>query len=106
MKITPTSIAKTVPWQGSASQVVTVKNTGGAPVNVTLGEQAGGSTVLTAHGAPVNRVKGKYSPRSLHAKNGIVTKATGVKPANSVPADAPWTSTPTTQTIKTIWWLC
>ena len=30
------------PWQGTASQVVTVKNTGGAPANVTLGEQPGG----------------------------------------------------------------
>jgi N-acetylneuraminic acid mutarotase len=92
VKITPTSIAKTVPWQGTASQVVTVKNTGGAPVNVTLGEQAGGSTLLTAHGAPLNRVKGKYSPRSLHGKDGTVTKATGVKPADGTPADAPWTS--------------
>ncbi len=62
--VTPTSIAKTVTWgKGRPRQIVTVKNTGGAPANVTLGEQAGGSTLLTAHGAPVNRVKGKYSPQ-------------------------------------------
>ena len=47
--VTPTSIAKTVKWGGTASQVVTVKNTGGAPATVTIGEQPGGSTLLAAY---------------------------------------------------------
>jgi N-acetylneuraminic acid mutarotase len=72
--------------------VVTVKNTGGAAANVTLSEQPGGFTLLAQHGAQVHKVKGKYSPLSLHNKDGSIRKATGAAPTDSVPADAPWTS--------------
>ncbi|HEY2792521.1 MAG TPA: carboxypeptidase regulatory-like domain-containing protein, partial [Micromonosporaceae bacterium] len=90
--ITPTSISKTVKWGGTASQVVTVKNTGGAPANVTIGEQPGGSTLLTQHGAPLQKIKGTYSPLSLHGKNGAVKPATKTAAPNASPAAAPWTS--------------
>jgi N-acetylneuraminic acid mutarotase len=92
-KITVTPVtAMTVPWQGTASQVVTVKNTGGAPATVTLGEQVGGSTpMMSAAGAPTQLVKGTYSPLSMHNKDGSVRKATSAKPDVSAPADAPWT---------------
>jgi N-acetylneuraminic acid mutarotase len=82
----------TVPWQGKASQVVTVKNTGSEPAKVTLGEQFGGLSSLTAHGAPTMRIKGTFSPLSLDHKNGSRGKATGAKPNISVPAAGPWTS--------------
>jgi len=88
--VTPTSIAKTLAWAATGTQTVTVKNTGGADANVTIGEVPGGSTILTQHGAPLNRISGKYSPLSLHGKDGKVTKATGTAPANSKPAAAPW----------------
>ncbi|MER5684075.1 carboxypeptidase regulatory-like domain-containing protein [Streptomyces sp. NPDC002205] len=88
--ITP-RVGMTVPWQGKAGQAVTVKNTGSAPAKVTLGEQFGGSTPLTAHGAPTVRIKGTYSPLS-QIKDGSIRKATRAAPNSSVPADGPWTS--------------
>ncbi|MGI5508091.1 carboxypeptidase regulatory-like domain-containing protein [Streptomyces sp. CA-106131] len=90
--VTPAGIGLTTPWQGQASQAVTVKNTGTAPAKVTLGEQVGGSTPMTAHGAPTTRIKGTYSPHSLHDKTGSSRKATDAKPNTAVPADAPWTT--------------
>jgi N-acetylneuraminic acid mutarotase len=92
IKITPTSIDKTVKWQAAATQLVTVKNTGGAPANVTLGEQPGGFTLLAQPGAQIHRVKGAYSPLSLHNKNGSIRTATGAAPSDTTPADAPWTA--------------
>jgi len=93
LTITPTSITKTVAWQGSTTQTVTVKNTGGAPATINLGEQPGGFTLQGVGGAPINRVSGKFSPLSLHnQKTGTIIKSTGAAPANTNPADAPWTS--------------
>ena len=90
--VTPTSITKTVNWQGMTTQKVTFKNTGGTTATVTLGEQPGGSTLLTAGGAPLVTVKGKYSPLSLHAPGGAVKKATTTAPASVSPSAAPWTA--------------
>lgn len=85
--INPASVSKTVNWQGSATQTLTVRNTGGASATVKLSEIPGGVIFLTAQGAAVNRVTGKYSPRSLHGQT-----ATGTRPANNKPAAAPWTA--------------
>ncbi len=93
IKVTPTSVAKTVNRGRDGEPGRHRQNTGGAPATVTLGEQPGGSTMLTAHGAPIHRVKGKYSPRSLHAANGATGEGDRRKAApNATPADAPWTS--------------
>ena len=93
--VTPTSIATTVNWDGTASQVVTVKNTGGAPASVTLGEVPGGSVLLAQGGAPLQKIAGKYSPLSLHqptgTAKGALKKATATVKPSTVPADAPWT---------------
>jgi N-acetylneuraminic acid mutarotase len=64
LQVTPASIAKTVAWGKSATQTVTVKNTGTAPATLTLGENPGGVVVQQA-GAPLNLVKGTFSPHSL-----------------------------------------
>ncbi|MBY8880530.1 carboxypeptidase regulatory-like domain-containing protein [Actinacidiphila acidipaludis] len=66
LKVTPASIANTVAWGKSATQTVTVKNTGTAPATLTLGENPGG-VVIQQKGAPLNLVKGTYSPLSLAA---------------------------------------
>jgi N-acetylneuraminic acid mutarotase len=92
ISITPGKVGLTVPWQGKAGQAVTVKNTGTAPAKVTIGEQVGASTPLTAHGAPTMRIRGTYSPLPTVAKGGSSRTATDAAPHTSVPADAPWTS--------------
>ncbi|MEU6852658.1 carboxypeptidase regulatory-like domain-containing protein [Actinacidiphila alni] len=67
IKVTPATISKTVGWGKSASQVVTVKNTGKAAATVNLGETPGGAVLQKSGGAPLNLVKGHYSPLSLTA---------------------------------------
>ncbi len=86
--VTPASISKTVPWQGTATANITVKNTGTAPATVNVGEQPGGSTPLLTGGAPLHQVSGKFSSHSLKSQG----KATGTAPVNAEPADAPWTA--------------
>ena len=79
LKVTPASIAKTVAWGKSATQAVTVKNTGTAPATLTLGETPGGAVIQQA-GAPLNLVKGHFSPLSLaahDAKSGAKPVTTG-----------------------------
>ncbi len=90
LKVTPASIAKTVAWGKSATQTVTVKNTGTAPATLTLGETPGGA-VLQKSGAPLNLVKGHYSPLSLAARSGAVKAKPGAKSGAS-PADAQGTA--------------
>jgi hypothetical protein len=50
--ITPSSVSKTVAWQGQASQTVTLKNTGTAPVTAKIGERTG-TYRPAAQGAPL-----------------------------------------------------
>jgi N-acetylneuraminic acid mutarotase len=90
--VTPTSIAKTVTWGGTASQTVTLKNTGGTAATVTVGEVPGGSVLLKQGGASLQRIAGKYSPLSLHTAKAGLVKANGLAKPSTVPADAPWTS--------------
>ncbi|HEY3479988.1 MAG TPA: carboxypeptidase regulatory-like domain-containing protein, partial [Streptomyces sp.] len=86
IKVTPASISKTVAWGKSATQAVTVKNTGTAPATVTLGETPGGAVIDKTGGAPLNLVKGSYSPLSLAAhgaKSGA--RSTGGATTNAAP---------------------
>lgn len=92
LTVTPTSITKTVDWNRTTTRKVTIKNTGGSPATVQIGEQPGGSTMLTSGGAPLVTVKGTYSPHSLHATNGAVKKANAIAPASVSPSAAPWVS--------------
>ncbi|MEW1862582.1 carboxypeptidase regulatory-like domain-containing protein [Streptomyces sp. NPDC088194] len=86
LSVTPASIDKTVAWGKSATQKVTVKNTGTAPATVTVGENPGGVTVQ-AKGAPLNLVKGDYSPLAL-AKHGSAGAKPGAGKAGSGKAGA------------------
>ena len=85
--VTPASIDKTLNWQATATQNLTVKNTGSAPATLTLGEQPGGFQILAQGGAPLNKVTGTFSKLSVGA-GGVGTKP---GPA-AAPADAPWTA--------------
>lgn len=67
---TPSSVDRTVEWGTTASQDLTVKNTGGAPATLTLGKQSGGFTSQSTGGAPLNLVKGHYSPLSAAKADG------------------------------------
>ncbi|WP_107459384.1 carboxypeptidase regulatory-like domain-containing protein [Streptomyces colonosanans] len=60
--VTPGSVDKTLAWGKQGTQDLTVKNTGGAPATLTLGEQVGGFKMQATGGAPLNLVKGNYSP--------------------------------------------
>ena len=79
LKVTPASVAKTVAWGKSASQTVTVKNTGTEPASLTLGEKSGGVVIQKTGGAPLNLVKGHYSPLSLAAHSATSGAQSGAK---------------------------
>jgi N-acetylneuraminic acid mutarotase len=89
ISITPASISKTLPWGGQATTNLTVKNTGTAPASVTVSESAGGFQLLGRTGAPLHVVKGKYSS---HALAGAKAAARVAAPADTTPAEAPWTA--------------
>ena len=56
LTVTPNSIAKTVAWGGTATQTVTVKNTGTAPATLNVGEQPGGFVMQNVPLAPTQIV--------------------------------------------------
>jgi hypothetical protein len=93
IKVTPASVARTVAWGGSTSQVLTVKNTGTAPATVDLGETPGGFTLQKAGGAPLHLVKGRYTPHALAAK-GARAGAQAAEPAAAPAAGDAWASVP------------
>jgi N-acetylneuraminic acid mutarotase len=77
----------------SATQNLTFKDTGQAPVNVKLYKQPGGFTSLDqpsgTTGAPIQRIKGTFSP--LSAVKAPQPAGATAKPA-AQPYDAPWTT--------------
>ncbi|WRZ97258.1 carboxypeptidase regulatory-like domain-containing protein [Streptomyces sp. NBC_00841] len=75
LTITPGSVNKTLDWGKQTTQDLTVKNTGGAPATLTLGEQSGGFHMQAAGGAPLNLVKGTFSPLATKADKGTGTQA-------------------------------
>ncbi|MFE7213722.1 carboxypeptidase regulatory-like domain-containing protein [Streptomyces sp. NPDC001698] len=81
------SISKTVGWQSKSSQTVTVKNTGTAPVTAKIGEQAG-TDQPAAQGAPLQKVKGHFTPGRIQPGT---TGTTAARPA-AAPSAAPWTA--------------
>jgi N-acetylneuraminic acid mutarotase len=90
LKVTPASISKTVDWQGKTTANVTVKNTGTKPATVNISEQAGTVTPLIQGGAPLNLVHATVTRQSMRTAKGLSPAAKA--PADSSPADAPWTS--------------
>ncbi|MGI8416402.1 MAG: carboxypeptidase regulatory-like domain-containing protein, partial [Nakamurella sp.] len=57
LSVTPASIDKTVKMGKTATQKLTLKNTGGLPATVTIGEGAGGFVMASKGGAPAQTVK-------------------------------------------------
>jgi N-acetylneuraminic acid mutarotase len=88
--VTPATIDKTVAWQGTATQKLTVKNNGSAPATVTIGEQSGGFQLLAKGGATLNQVRGSFS-KGWQVSPHVVTPKTRA-PSDTTPAAAPWTS--------------
>ncbi|MFG2305552.1 carboxypeptidase regulatory-like domain-containing protein [Actinacidiphila glaucinigra] len=87
--ITPASVSASVAWGGSASQKLTVKNTGGAAATVKLGEEAGGFTQQDK-GAALRTVKGDFSPLSSKAH----APAAKAAPSAANPSDDAWQTGP------------
>jgi N-acetylneuraminic acid mutarotase len=101
LAITPASVSETVALGSSKSSSLTFKNTGKAPADVKLYGDPGsfslsGEPAATdGKGAPLQRVKGAFSPMSMpemKKKDPSALKALS-QPA-SEPADGPWTTVP------------
>jgi carboxypeptidase family protein/Kelch motif protein len=89
--VTPASVVASVGWGKSVTKKLTVKNTGGAPATVKLGEQSGGFSIQATGGAAVQRTRGTFSP--LSSKVQARTAGT-VKSAAAAPSDDAWQAGP------------
>lgn len=96
LTITPGSISSTTTLGGAKTGKVKFADTGTEPVKVTLTPQDSGFTpmgVASAKGAPLEEIKGKFTPRAA-----VLGAGTGAKPSRGLrllqpaPADAPWAS--------------
>ncbi|MFD0633298.1 choice-of-anchor J domain-containing protein [Catenulispora yoronensis] len=83
LTVTPTSVAKTVAWGGSATQTVTVKNTGTAPATLNVGEQPGGFVMQNVPAAPTQIVPANVTMGSA------LQAAKKLAAARATPAAAP-----------------
>ncbi|WP_377266958.1 carboxypeptidase regulatory-like domain-containing protein [Peterkaempfera sp. SMS 1(5)a] len=88
LTFTPAAVDKTLAWGANTTQKLTVKNTGGAPATFTLGEQSGGFQMQAAQGAPLQLVKGHYSPLSAAEQAATAKPNTTVKAATAAAGDA------------------
>ncbi|MFH8473969.1 carboxypeptidase regulatory-like domain-containing protein [Streptomyces sp. NPDC018000] len=85
-------LSKTVGWKGRGSSTLTLKNTGTAPVTAKIDELPGvHQPAAKQQGAPLQEVKGKYSP--LRFQPGRTTQTAAAKPSVT-PYEAPWTTVP------------
>jgi N-acetylneuraminic acid mutarotase len=80
-----------VGWGKQTTKKLTVKNSGSAPATVKLGETSGGVQAATAKGAPLQRIKGNFSPlsRKAQARTGKTSATKSAQPA-VVAARSPW----------------
>jgi len=101
LSVTPGSVSVTEIMGTSKSKTVKFTDTGTAPVNVQLYEQPGGFTILGQQhsamtGAPIQRVKGSFSPLSAikagAVKGGAVKGSKASPGAAAQPYAAPWTT--------------
>jgi hypothetical protein len=91
LSVAPTSVSASVKWGASTTQKVTVTNTGGADATLKLAERPGGFTGAAAGaGAPLQQIKGTFSPLSAKKSAGSGTAS----PAAATPSDDAWTSGP------------
>ncbi|WP_405691671.1 carboxypeptidase regulatory-like domain-containing protein [Streptomyces sp. NBC_00057] len=86
----PAQVSRTVDWQGQGSSTMTLKNTGTAPVTARIGKQPGGYQPAAAQkGAPLQEMKGQYSP--LRLRPGKTTRTAAAEPSVT-PYAEPWTT--------------
>lgn len=89
LTVTPGTVDSSVAWGKSATQKLTVKNTGKAAATLNVGEQPGDFQLqAVGSGAPLQRVKGDFSPLAI--KPGDVAAA---KTATT-PSDSAWQTEP------------
>ncbi|WP_329456735.1 carboxypeptidase regulatory-like domain-containing protein [Streptomyces sp. NBC_01497] len=91
LQITSGPISGSVGWGERTTRKLTVKNTGGAPATLRVGERSGGSHTTATQGAPLQRVKGDFSPLPLTAKL-TTTKTAAKATAKTGPSADAWES--------------
>jgi N-acetylneuraminic acid mutarotase len=97
LEVTPGSISDTVTLGGAKTNLVKFSNDGTQPVQVKLAEQNGTFTPMTqgtGMGAPIEKIKGHFTPTAMVLQGKKDGKAAHAKlrAASSGPSDTPWTS--------------
>nr|WP_234434140.1 carboxypeptidase regulatory-like domain-containing protein [Streptomyces sp. NRRL F-5126] len=86
LEVKPGKIGASVKWGGGKTKRLTVTNTGSEPATLDIAEGSG--TVTPAgHGAPLQKVKGDFSPLSAAAH-----QAKKARPSLTGPSDDAWQS--------------
>jgi hypothetical protein len=88
LEITPATVSASVPWNGSATRTVTIRNTGGAPASVELVERTGNFELLSQQGARLVMQRVKHATLS---KGMTGTPSTEILP-ESPAMDESWTT--------------
>ncbi len=89
LSIAQDSVDATMPLGGTATRTVTIRNDGTAPATLDLSETPDGSTPLASHrGAPVQTIRGHFSPHIPRRMAAPGTANYGVVAAGA----GPWTS--------------
>ena len=96
LTVAPTSLESTQQLGTVRTQTLTMRNTGTAAVHATVAERPGGFTILRQRGAPLQRVKGEFSPDWLGSAGGepdALARATAADAAAAAtaPYAPPWT---------------
>ncbi|CAG6390787.1 carboxypeptidase regulatory-like domain-containing protein [Streptomyces cocklensis] len=89
LQVTSDPISASVGWGGRTTRKLTVRNTGGAPATLRVGERSGAPHAAAVQGAPLQRTKGDFSPLPLTAGPAAPKAA-----ANAVPSGGVWESAP------------
>lgn len=86
LAVSPATVTGTQPLGATRTHRVTFTNQGTAPVDVTLREDGGSQEILSAPGAPAQRVEGTFSPGPDGGAAALLAA-----PTSSAPAALPWT---------------
>ncbi|MDX3850195.1 carboxypeptidase regulatory-like domain-containing protein [Streptomyces sp. AK02-01A] len=79
LRVNETAVGRDVKWGDQGTVKVTVKNTGGSPATVSLGEKGLGGPVSKAAGAARHRVRTELTPNTATGRSTGAAKATGTK---------------------------
>jgi N-acetylneuraminic acid mutarotase len=100
LSVSPGSLSVTQTLGAAKTDKVKFTDTGTEPVQVQLNDQSSGFTPMgvkagskaALKGAPLEKIKGHYSPAAMVLQKGKARSSTKLREASAAPTDTPWTA--------------